>query len=129
MAFESRLPFPGRGRHDTFREHRLVVLPEYQGIGIGSAVSECMAKHFHQRHCRYCSRTQHPRLGQYRERSPAWKSSSKNRRASKAMRDDRARSEAVHVKPEPGLAAAGASSASGPSAAAWGFPLQRRAES
>ena len=70
VAFESRLPFPGRGRKDTFREHRLVVLPDFQGLGVGPRVSEAFGWMHMRQGLRFCSRTAHPRLGAYRTCSP-----------------------------------------------------------
>ncbi len=42
VAFCAVLPIPGRKNH--WRISRLVVLPDYQGIGIGTSVLECVAE-------------------------------------------------------------------------------------
>ena len=40
VAFIAILPFPHATRKDTRREHRVVCLPDYQGVGIGNKLSE-----------------------------------------------------------------------------------------
>eukprot|EP01083_Nonionella_stella_P073079 197361_1 len=54
------------------REHRTVVLPQYQGLGIGTRISDGVAHlHFLEGY-EYYSKTAHPRFGQYRNFSPLW---------------------------------------------------------
>lgn len=57
----------------------MVVLPQYQGLGIGPRFTESIAQGYIEKGGRYYSRTAHPRLGQQREASPLWKASSHNR--------------------------------------------------
>ena len=87
VGFVAALPQPGvkeEGRsHDAsrvcFREHRLVVLPRFQGLGIGPCVSECLASHMLRAHRRrYICRTAHPALGRWREKSALWEGTSTN---------------------------------------------------
>ncbi|MGW4639571.1 GNAT family N-acetyltransferase [Sphaerisporangium sp. NPDC004334] len=54
-------------------EHRLVVLPDYQGLGIGGRLSEWVGQHLYQRGYRYRSVSSHPSLLAYRSRSPRWR--------------------------------------------------------
>lgn len=45
-AFCSVINYPGRNRKDTRHVHRLVVLPEYQGIGIGTRLLNFIGQHY-----------------------------------------------------------------------------------
>jgi energy-coupling factor transporter ATP-binding protein EcfA2 len=58
-------------------EHRTVCLPDYQGVGIGNALSEFVASLFVATGKRYCSRTSHPAMIRHRARSPVWKMTAK----------------------------------------------------
>ena len=71
VAFECRLPFPGVGRMDCYREHRLVVLPDFQGLGIGPKFSDFFGCMHLRQGLRFSSRTAHPRLGGYRQHASA----------------------------------------------------------
>jgi len=66
-------------RRVMFREHRTVVLPDYQGTGIGSAMSDAVARDLEFRGNLFTSQTIHPFFGSYRERSPFWRSCASNR--------------------------------------------------
>ena len=55
-----------------WREHRAVCLPDFQGVGIGNALSEFVAAAFAATGKRYCSRTSHPAMIAHRARSPNW---------------------------------------------------------
>ncbi len=84
IGFCAVLAQPGRVPN-AWRGHRLVILPEYQGLGYGPQLDEHVAEITLARGKRYYSRTIHPRLGEYRERSTKWKATSKNRVWSKGM--------------------------------------------
>lgn len=43
-GFSSALPFPHPILKNHWKEHRTVVLPDYQGIGLGSKLSNCVAE-------------------------------------------------------------------------------------
>lgn len=81
VGFASALAFPNGNMKNAWREHRTVVLPDYQGLGFGTRISDAVARMFISRGCRYFSKTSHPRMGGYRESSPLWKPTSKNRKA------------------------------------------------
>jgi energy-coupling factor transporter ATP-binding protein EcfA2 len=83
IAFGSALAYPSGTVKNAWREHRTVVLPDYQGLGIGVRFSDFIAKLFTDSGHRYFSKTAHPRMGEYRNRSPLWKATSKNGRARK----------------------------------------------
>jgi len=71
-AFASALSAPGRNG-GWWREHRTVCLPDFQGVGIGNALSEfvggvmkCLGKP-------YMSTTGNPAMIRHRAKSPNWK--------------------------------------------------------
>lgn len=74
-------------------ESRLVVLPEFQGLGIGVVLSEGIAEEYISRGLRYFSKTSHPVLGEYRNKSPKWRATSTNgiKRLSYLKKDGTAR--------------------------------------
>jgi len=66
---------------NAWRGHRTVVLPDYQGLGIGARLSEWVGEWvLRELGGRYYCKTSHPRLGEYRENSPHWKPTVKNKR-------------------------------------------------
>jgi len=78
VGFSSAIAFPSGTVRNAWREHRTVVLPEFQGLGIGVRISDTVGEMFLSQGCRYFSKTSHPRMGEYRNRSPLWKATSKN---------------------------------------------------
>jgi hypothetical protein len=56
-----------------WREHRTVCLPDFQGVGIGNALSEFVASLFVATGKRYCSRTSHPAMIRHRANSRLWR--------------------------------------------------------
>ena len=78
VGFSSALPFPNGHFRSAWREHRTVVLPDFQGLGIGPRLSDALARLFVLDGCRFFSKTAHPRLGAYRDASPLWRGTSRN---------------------------------------------------
>ena len=78
VVFAAVLSFPFKGEHKAKREHRLVVLPDYQGIGIGNKTSETIAQIYLDNGYRYFSKTTNPKCGVHRDNSPLWKATSHN---------------------------------------------------
>lgn len=77
VAFASSMSFPHKYIKHGRREHRTVVLPDFQGLGVGIRLSEFLGDwHIAQGH-RFYSRTSHPRMAMYREASPLWRRTSK----------------------------------------------------
>jgi GNAT superfamily N-acetyltransferase len=72
VAFSSWLPFVGPGRRAR-REHRTVTLPDYQGAGIGNALSALVASLWKGLGYRALSTTTHPAMIAARRRSPLWR--------------------------------------------------------
>jgi GNAT superfamily N-acetyltransferase len=71
-AFVAALPFPHPVR-PGWREHRCVCLPDYQGVGIGNALSEFVASLFVAAGHHYFSSTSHPAMIRHRINSPLWR--------------------------------------------------------
>ncbi len=75
-AFTAVLPFPHPTR-PGWREHRTVCLPDYQGVGIGQAMSAFVASLYRATGRPYTSTTSHPAMIAHRARSPLWRLSRK----------------------------------------------------
>lgn len=72
-AFTAVLHFP-HPKICSWREHRTLCLPDFQGVGIGNAMSEAVAEMFAGKDGkRYTSVTSHPAMIHHRARSPKWK--------------------------------------------------------
>jgi len=78
VAFESTLSLPSGTMKNAWREHRLVVLCDYQGLGLGNTMSEFMGEYLKRDGKRFFSKTANIKLGEYRNNSPKWKPTSKN---------------------------------------------------
>jgi GNAT superfamily N-acetyltransferase len=63
---------------NAWRGHRTVVLPEFQGLGIGARMTEAMGELHLIEGKRYFTKTAHPRLGEFRNNSDKWRGTSKN---------------------------------------------------
>ena len=79
VAFHASAILSG-GHHGgiTYREARMVILPEFQGLGLGPKLSETIAQRFLDEGLRYFSVTAHPSLGHRRQVSPLWRAVSGN---------------------------------------------------
>jgi len=73
-AWCSVLSFPHHIR-PGWKEHRTVVLPDFQGVGIGNALSDFVASLFKATGKPYRDTTAHPAHVHYRVKSPNWKCS------------------------------------------------------
>lgn len=82
VGFAASLAFPHATIRNAYRGHRTVVLPDYQGLGIGMRLSDAIAQLHLDAGKRYFSRTAHPRMGAYRDASPLWKPTSTNHKQS-----------------------------------------------
>lgn len=80
IGFMSAIAFPNGNFSNAWREHRTVVLPDFQGMGLGVRLSDWVGEQFRKQGSRYFSKTSHPRMGEYRERSPLWVATSKNKK-------------------------------------------------
>lgn len=92
VAFSAWLPAMTRHRRTgDMREHRTVVLPDFQGVGIGNRVSELCASIFAGVGGRSFSTTSHPSMIGYRSRSAVWK----RKRLGRVPKDRRIREESA----------------------------------
>ena len=71
-AFTAVLPFPHAHR-PGWREHRTVCVPDFQGVGIGNAMSAFVASLYAATGRPYFSTTSHPAMVRHRVRSPLWR--------------------------------------------------------
>jgi ABC-type ATPase involved in cell division/GNAT superfamily N-acetyltransferase len=71
VAFTSCMPLVGHA--GVWREHRTVVLPDFQGVGIGNALSEWLGAYLRSWGIRFTSVTSHPAMIRHRSRSPNWR--------------------------------------------------------
>jgi energy-coupling factor transporter ATP-binding protein EcfA2 len=81
VAFHAVLHSTNRDIHSYWRGHRTVVLPEFQGMGIGTAFSDAIAEMYVSQGLRYFSKTAHPSFGEHRERSELWRPTSTNKKS------------------------------------------------
>lgn len=96
VGFASIVAFPNGNFSKAWREHRTVVLPDYQGLGIGVRISDAVGEIIRADGGRFFSKTANHRMGGYRDRSPAWRGTSKNRKARPDYQSNRATKEAGH---------------------------------
>lgn len=71
-AFTAVINFP-HPRRAGWREHRTVCLPDFQGVGIGNAMSEFVASMYRAVGRPYYSTTSHPAMIRHRAKSPLWR--------------------------------------------------------
>ena len=83
IGFHAAIHSTNRDIHSYWRGHRTVILPEFQGMGIGTAFSDAIAEIYVSRGLRYFSKTAHPSFGEHREKSPLWRATSTNRKSRK----------------------------------------------
>lgn len=81
-AFTSVLPLVSRIKN-AWRGHRTCVHPDFQGMGVGSALSEAIAQVHIDEGLRFFSKTAHPAFGEYRNKSPKWRGTAENGKARK----------------------------------------------
>jgi ABC-type lipoprotein export system ATPase subunit len=85
VAFSSVLHFPHPKAANIKREHRTVCLPDFQGVGIGNAVSNHIASMCLGLGFRLQSQTSHPAMIRYRNNSSWWAMIAKPNIDSKSM--------------------------------------------
>lgn len=66
------IPHRSKDAQRIRRVRRLVVLPDWQGLGIGTRMEEWLAEHYCAKGYRFRSVTAHPGLVRYYLRSPRW---------------------------------------------------------
>lgn len=98
VAFVAILSMPGKFGDDTrhcVSEHRIVVLPDYQGMGIGNTISEYFGELYLSQGYRYFGKTANPRMGEHRQKSVKWRATSSNLKEPKKDLNN------IHLKPRP----------------------------
>ena len=78
VGFDSILPMPSGTLKNAWREHRLVILSDFQGLGIGNVLSETIGQILLKKGKRFYSKTANKKLGCYRDKSPIWKGTATN---------------------------------------------------
>jgi GNAT superfamily N-acetyltransferase len=78
VTFTSSIRMPSGTLKNAWREHRTVVLPDYQGLGIGWRMAEWLGEYHIRQGERLYSRTTHPRIGAARDASPLWRKTEKS---------------------------------------------------
>ena len=73
VAFSAWLPLRSGTVSNGYREHRTVTLPDFQGVGIGNALSACCTSMWRGLGKRVFSATSHASMISTRERSPLWR--------------------------------------------------------
>jgi GNAT superfamily N-acetyltransferase len=73
VAFAAYLHFPHPRAKNIKVSHRVVVLPDWQGLGIGGRLSEWLGQHLHEQGLRFRATTAHPARIAYYARSPRWR--------------------------------------------------------
>jgi len=78
VSFYACLRYPSGSVKNAYRGHRLVVLPDYQGMGIGNRFAELIGQFYVNKGCRFFAKTANIKLGNYRNNSSKWRPTSKN---------------------------------------------------
>ena len=81
IGFHAAIHSTNRDIHSYWRGHRTVILPEFQGMGIGTRFSDAIAEIYVSRGMRYFSKTAHPSFGEHREKSDLWRATSTNKKS------------------------------------------------
>jgi ABC-type lipoprotein export system ATPase subunit/GNAT superfamily N-acetyltransferase len=81
IGFHAAIHSTNRDIHSYWRGHRTVILPEFQGMGIGTRFSDAIAELYVSKGLRYFSKTAHPSFGEHREKSELWRPTSTNKKS------------------------------------------------
>lgn len=80
VGFAAAIAFPNGAFRNAWRGHRTVILPDFQGLGLGTRLSDAIGEMMLASGRRYFSKTANHRLGEYRNASPRWRGTCKNGR-------------------------------------------------
>lgn len=85
ISFSASIPLPSKipplfegDVRKKYRESRTVILPDYQGMGLGVRFSDAIAQYWIDTGYRFFSKTAHIRMGDYREKVDWWRPTSTN---------------------------------------------------
>jgi len=79
VAFNAIMHLPHAYTRNIRMGHRLVVLPDYQGLGLGGRFDDFMGEYLHARGYRYRNVVAHPAMIAYYLRSPRWRRTNEGR--------------------------------------------------
>lgn len=96
VGFASCISFPSGNWSNGWREHRTVILPDFQGLGIGTRISDAIGEIILSENGRYFSKTSNHRMGEYRNASQKWKPTSKNQKDRQDYANGRKTKESGH---------------------------------
>lgn len=85
VAFSAYLHFPHPRAKNIKREHRTVCLPDFQGVGIGNALSDFIGGYLKAQGFRFQSQTSNPAIIHSRNKSKNWAMIQAPTRKTKAM--------------------------------------------
>lgn len=88
VAMNSVLPIPSGTSKYSYRSHRLVVLPDFQGLGIGTKLNEFFGKYYVEHGNKYFMRTTHVRLKRNMSDSKVWRATATNGKLRTNVNDD-----------------------------------------
>ena len=80
VGFLASMTMPNGAIKNAWRGHRVVILPDYQGLGIGMRFIDACAQIHLDQGLKFYSRAAHPRMIWYAENSPLWKPTSKHKK-------------------------------------------------
>lgn len=89
VAFSAVRHFPHSKTKNIKMGHRLVVLPDYQGLGIGCQLGDWVGQYLWERNLRYRRVVAHPAMIAYCTRSPRWKETGRPRSLCVSAKADR----------------------------------------
>lgn len=89
VAFAAIRHFPHAKTRNIKMGHRLVVLPDYQGLGIGGRLDDWIGQHLWDQRLRYRNVVAHPAMIAYYSRSPRWEETGRSNRLQVSKRADR----------------------------------------
>lgn len=72
VAFFSTLPLPSGNTKFGYRAHRIVILPDYQGLGIGTKLLDFFGNYFISRGDKFFLRSTHVRYAKHCKKSNLW---------------------------------------------------------
>ena len=82
-SYVSVLPFPHPKVKNRYREHRIVVLPDFQGIGVGVLMTDWIAEYYKKNGKTMICTTSAPSLIHARRKSKKWALTHFGRKADK----------------------------------------------
>lgn len=98
IGFNAVLPIPSGNVKYAYRGHRTVILPDYQGLGIGTRFVDFVAKYYVDNGLKYNTRCTHTKMRYYMERSDNWRPTSHNNKKMDANKNIRPKNEEFLLK-------------------------------